>query len=341
MKIHGEIKDATTDEPLAGAKVGLYVEETELASLTTEQDGTFDYEPGADYEGMVLTVKVSCEGYKPHETLYQLGQDTVAMEIALVAELTGITIEGSVVSEASGDAIGRAEIVLKSGGEQLARGHSRKDGAFSISVPARYLNQTLNYEVKKGGYKEATGQLQVNSGTETLNVRLTTIHDLHLWYGLRSRRKLLIIGGGLLAAVLVILPPIHEIPAFFVPFIIGPSIMLDMTYRIKGYLIPVLGAVTVLAGMVLHTTLRPDGLDFAGAPLIVIPVLYLIIGLGATLWARKKFATDGPPEEAPDSSIWAVLLNFVKKSLARFLSLIGLVVVALIILAIIWAWARA
>ena len=86
MKIHGTVTDATEEKPLAQAKVVLYVGETELATLHTSKDGTFELEQDLDqHVGEDLICKATKAQFKLGETAYKIGTDDIGINIELEA----------------------------------------------------------------------------------------------------------------------------------------------------------------------------------------------------------------------------------------------------------------
>jgi hypothetical protein len=83
MRIYGTVRDASTEKPVEGGRVSLFVGDRELATLRTDEMGEFDHREAAEFIGETLRCSVEKEGYKPNEATYDIRSEEAELNIDL------------------------------------------------------------------------------------------------------------------------------------------------------------------------------------------------------------------------------------------------------------------
>lgn len=336
MKINGTVKNATTNEPISGAKVELYVDESEIAFLYTDDKGEFETSQSGDYIGETLVCKVGKDDFEDAEIKMDIEEEEIALNIELIpvhVPIKKITITGSVVDDKTNAPIDGADVTFKVGTEKIEQVKTVADGLFSFEINESYIGKTLEYEAKNEGSQLLTGTIKISEDMGTLELRLDSRFEIPVWMGLKKLKKVFIIGSISFFVVLFIasLNIFGEGFAAVTYLLIGPLYILFATALIKGYLVSIVNSLIGLLNYILYmATSSNDG--GAGA----LFSIYLIMGLISTFFARRKALKRG---KSSDTTMSETLLNFFKQSVKRLVILFGafIVVIGIIILLIIRA----
>jgi hypothetical protein len=197
MLITGKVVNATTNEPVKGARVVIRVGGREV-STHARADADFEWRDDQSHAGQVVEVTVREEGFVP----WQVSQEVQANEAVFEIRLQPVgerTATGTfLVKDSAGEPIAGAEIGLQGGAGPIASAVSDARGEARITVSAEVAERPVGYTVRRDGFVEASGRADL-SGTQPIEIvmeRAEPATNLLPW----------LIGGGvgLLAAVLVI-----------------------------------------------------------------------------------------------------------------------------------------
>jgi hypothetical protein len=197
MLITGKVVNATTNEPVKGARVVIRVGGREV-STHARADAAFEWRDDQSHAGEVVEVTVREEGFVPWQVTQEVQANEAVFEIRLqpVGERT---VTGTfLVKDSAGEPVSGAEIGLQGAAGPIASAVSDAQGEASITVSAEVAGRPVGYTVRKDGFVEASGRADL-SGTQPVEIvmeRAEPATNLLPW----------LIGGGvgLLAAVLVI-----------------------------------------------------------------------------------------------------------------------------------------
>jgi hypothetical protein len=197
MLITGKVVNATTNEPVKGARVVIRVGGREV-STHARADAAFEWRDDQSHAGEVVEVTVREEGFVPWQVTQEVQANEAVFEIRLqpVGERT---VTGTfLVKDSAGEPVSGAEIGLQGAAGLIASAVSDAQGEASITVSAEVAGRPVGYTVRKDGFVEASGRADL-SGTQPVEIvmeRAEPATNLLPW----------LIGGGvgLLAAVLVI-----------------------------------------------------------------------------------------------------------------------------------------
>jgi len=165
MKVLGTVKDATTEVPLPGAKIKLYVREEELAVLQSDSEGKFKHKSESQYLGEILICKVEKAGYEPQKVIQEFEEDEVTLAIKLVPkkeEKIELTFN---LKDEKRTPLKGVNISLEVNGEGVGVGISDKDGIFKIALSPDLEGKTINYDAELAGFGLASGALLLKKET--------------------------------------------------------------------------------------------------------------------------------------------------------------------------------
>lgn len=84
MKILGTVINAKTDRPIKGAKVSLFIDETELAVLYTDENGEFEHSESDDYIGKTIVCSVEKEDFEKADLKQEIVEEEISLEVKLI-----------------------------------------------------------------------------------------------------------------------------------------------------------------------------------------------------------------------------------------------------------------
>jgi len=126
----GVVRDASTNAPVAGAKVNVGA-----LAITTDANGQFSF---ADVPAGDLTVRATADVYEPAATELVLEAARTASTELMLVPITYGTVRGNVTDKASGSAL--ANVSVRIGGNVIK---TRADGTFVVErVPAGEISVT-------------------------------------------------------------------------------------------------------------------------------------------------------------------------------------------------------
>jgi len=161
-KIVGTVIDKTTERPLPGAKIALYIGDKELAVRRSNSEGQFEYEEkGAPYLGKHLRCTAEKGGYEHYKGTYKIEHEKVAMEIKLLEESVELDL---VVKDETGNPLKNVSISLELKGEKVGFGVSDKNGRFKISLSPNFKDKSLSYKAELANFEVASGEVRVLKG---------------------------------------------------------------------------------------------------------------------------------------------------------------------------------
>jgi hypothetical protein len=162
MRVCGSIKDAATQRPIPGANVDLAFADMELAKLSCDKAGRFEYREEPQYIGEVLNCHVKKRGYEPKEVYYKIEHEEIHIDIELVPERIELNLN---LKDEKRNPLDGVKITLEVDGEQIGIGFSDKNGLVKITLSPDLEEKTIKFKAELGGFEVATGEIQLRKET--------------------------------------------------------------------------------------------------------------------------------------------------------------------------------
>lgn len=342
MKIIGKVENANSDEPISGAKIELTVDETELATLYTDEKGYFEHNESDEYIGMTLLCKVEKEEFESTEIRQDIDDSDINIEIELLPVFVPpvlIKINGTVTDFNSEEPLEGAVTIFRDGAEIVGKVVSGKDGSFLLEIGEEYLTQQLEYEVTKSGYRTRSDVILITAETNSLDIRLkSTEIEIPLWLGLKSKRKIFIYSSIGYFIVLFLLSAISWESGFISTLlwvIIPPITILSLSRIILGYLSPSILSLIAFLNLWYYESKIIESIttrmvEIKWRQILFIAGANLVAGMVSTYYARKRAFESGIIEEPDESkTLFQKVLGIVWTSLKHYLFFIGALVIFL------------
>ena len=162
MRVSGSIKDAATQRPIPGANVDLAFADMELAKLSCDKAGRFEYREEPQYIGEVLNCNVEKKGYEPREVYYKIEHEEIHIDIELVPERIELNLN---LKDEKRNPLDGVKITLEVDGEQIGIGFSDKNGLVKITLSPDLEEKTIKFKAELGGFEVATDEIQLRKET--------------------------------------------------------------------------------------------------------------------------------------------------------------------------------
>jgi len=198
MKIFGTIRNSKNQDPVQEASIKLSIEGTQIADITSNKQGEYEYIAEQDYTGQTLDISIKKNNYIKKNISYEIDRPTIKSDILL--DEIKINIKGKICDETDSP-LDNASINFSIGDSTIDL-TSDKDGSFSFTVGQQFLNQGIGYEVNKEGFEIKSGKLKLLENLKCINISKSippTESDKSKWI------KNAVVGIGLTVAVVVLL----------------------------------------------------------------------------------------------------------------------------------------
>jgi hypothetical protein len=179
-RILGTILDSDNRNPAQEASIKLSIEGKQIASITSNKQGEYEFIAEQDYTGQTLDISIEKDNYIKKNISYEIDRPTIKSDILL--DEIKVKIKGKICDETDNPldngsisfSIGKSTIDLT----------SDKDGSFSFTVGQQFLNQSIGYEVNKEGFKTKSGKLKLLENLKCINISKSippTVSNKSMW----------------------------------------------------------------------------------------------------------------------------------------------------------------
>jgi hypothetical protein len=197
-RIFGTIQNSKKRDPVKNASITLSIESKQIAAITSDKKGDYEYTAEEDYTGQTLDYVILKEGYIKKNISYEIDRPTIKADI-LIDEIK-IKIKGKICNETD-NPLDNASISFSIGGSTIKL-NSDKDGSFSFTVDQQFLNQTIGYEASKEGFKVKSGKLTLIEDLKCINLITSEPNGLNK----KTWIKVAAVGIALVAIAIILLP---------------------------------------------------------------------------------------------------------------------------------------
>ncbi|MBC2697016.1 MAG: hypothetical protein HF976_15220 [ANME-2 cluster archaeon] len=165
-RIFGTIRNSKNRDPVKDASITLSIEGTQIASISSNEQGEYEYTADEDYIGQTLDFVIKKEGFIRKDISHEIDKFEIKSDF-LMDEIE-IKIKGKICDETD-NPLGNASISFSIGGSTIDL-VSDKDGSFSFTIGQQFLNQTIGYEANKEGFKIKSGKLKLIEDLRCINL---------------------------------------------------------------------------------------------------------------------------------------------------------------------------
>ena len=180
-RIFGTIRNSVNRDPVQEVSIKLNIEGTQIAAITSNKQGEYEYIAEQDYTGQTLYFTIKKDNYIQKNIVYEIDRPTIKSVILL--DETKIKIKGKICDETDSP-LDDASISFSIGNSTINL-NSDKDGSFSFTIGQQLLNQTIGYEVSRKGFKIKSGKLTLIEDLKCINLikRIPNLMDLIRKFG--------------------------------------------------------------------------------------------------------------------------------------------------------------
>lgn len=170
MRIYGTIRDSKNRNPVKGVNIKLSIEGTQIASVTSDEQGQYEYESKEEYLGQTLDFTIEKEGFGRNNISYEIDKSEIKSDFLM--DEHEITIKGKICDEKDSP-LNNVSINFTIGNstKDLVSG---KDGSFSFTIGQQFLDQNIKYETNKEGFKTKNGKLKLTEELQSINLSKET-----------------------------------------------------------------------------------------------------------------------------------------------------------------------
>ena len=165
-RIFGIIRNSKNRDPVKAASIKLSIEGTQIASVSSNEQGEYEYTADEDYTGQTLDFIIQKEGFIKKNISSEI--DKLEIKSDILIDKIEIEIKGKICDKADLP-LADASISFKMG-DKTIKLISDKDGSFSFTAGQQFLNRTIGYEVSKEGFKVKSGKLELIEDLKCINL---------------------------------------------------------------------------------------------------------------------------------------------------------------------------
>jgi len=179
MRIYGTIRNSKNREPVKQATIKLSIEGTQIAFVSSDEHGRYEYAAEEEYIGQTLDFVIQKEGFIRKDISHEIDESEIKSDILL--DEFKIKIQGKICDETNSP-LDNATINFRIGNSTINL-VSDKDGSFSFTVGQQFLNQTIGYEVSKEGFNIKSGKMKLLENLRCINLSktITSVPDKSIW----------------------------------------------------------------------------------------------------------------------------------------------------------------
>jgi hypothetical protein len=179
-RILGTILDSDNRNPAQEASIKLSIEGRQIASITSNKQGEYEFIAEQDYTGQTLDISIEKDNYIKKNIYYEIDRPTIKSDILL--DEIKVKIKGKICDETD-NPLDNASISFSIGKSTIDL-TSDKDGSFSFTVGQQFLNQSIGYEVNKEGFEIKSGKLKLLENLKCINISKSippTVSNKSMW----------------------------------------------------------------------------------------------------------------------------------------------------------------
>jgi len=165
-RIFGIIRNSKNRDPVKAASIKLSIEGTQIASVSSNEQGEYEYTADEDYTGQTLDFIIQKDGFIKKNISSEI--DKLEIKSDILIDKIEIEIKGKICGKADRP-LTEASISFRMDNKTIKL-VSDKDGSFSFTVGQQFLNQTIGYEVSKEGFKVKSGKLELIEDLKCINL---------------------------------------------------------------------------------------------------------------------------------------------------------------------------
>jgi len=165
-RIFGTIRNSKNRDPVKDASITLSIEGTQIAAITSDELGGYEYTAEEDYTGQTLDYVIQKEGFIRQDISHEI--DRFEIESDFLMDKIEIEIKGKICDKADRP-LADASISFRIG-DKTIKLISDKDGSFSFTAGQQFLNQSIGYEASKEGFKVKSGKLELIEDLKCINL---------------------------------------------------------------------------------------------------------------------------------------------------------------------------
>ena len=166
IRIYGTIRGSQNKDPVVGANIRLSIEGTQIATITSDELGGYEYTAEEDYTGQTLDYVIQKEGFIRKDISHEVKGFELETDIYIYENES--KIKGKTCDKA-GNPVANASVSFSIGGSTIDL-ISDKDGSFSFTVGQQFLHQSIGYEASKEGFKVKSGRLELIEDLKCINL---------------------------------------------------------------------------------------------------------------------------------------------------------------------------
>jgi len=165
-RIFGVIRNSRNRDPVKAASIKFSIEGTELATVSSNEEGEYEYTTEEGYTGQTLDFVIQKEGFIRKDISHEI--DRFEIESDFQMDEIEIKIKGKIYDETDSP-LDNASVRFSIGDSTIDL-VSDKDGSFSFTVGQQFLNQIIGYKVNKAGFKIKSGKLTLLENLKYINL---------------------------------------------------------------------------------------------------------------------------------------------------------------------------
>ena len=166
-RIFGTIRNSKNRDPVENASITLSIEGTQIAAITSDELGGYEYTAEEDFVGQTLDFIIQKEGFIRQDISHEI--DRFEIESDFLMDGIEIKIKGKICDETD-NPLDNVSIIFSIGNSTINR-NTDKDGLFSIDISEQYLNKSIDYTANKTGFQTKTEKIQLKEGVQ-LEIKL-------------------------------------------------------------------------------------------------------------------------------------------------------------------------
>ena len=166
-RIFGTIRNSKNRDPVKAASITLSIEGTQIATMTSDELGGYEYTAEEDFVGQTLDFIIQKEGFIRQDISHEI--ERFEIESDFLMDEIEIKIKGKICDETD-NPLDNASIIFSIGNSTINR-NTDKDGLFSFDISEQYLNKSIDYTANKTGFQTKTEKIQLKEGVQ-LEIKL-------------------------------------------------------------------------------------------------------------------------------------------------------------------------
>jgi hypothetical protein len=147
MRIYGTIRDSKNREPVKQATIKLSIEGAQIAFVSSDEQGRYEYAVEEEYTGQILDFLIQKEDFIKKNITHEIDESEIKSDI--LPDKFEIKIQSKIYDETD-RSLDNTSINFRIGNSTVNL-VSDKDVSFSFTIGQQFLNQTIGYEISREG----------------------------------------------------------------------------------------------------------------------------------------------------------------------------------------------